>query len=80
MNRQQPWTPQEDARLIATYQAGMPYAQLAVELGRSRKSISERLSRLVDWRRPSRPASKRKIRTPPPFVGLTADDLAWKGL
>ncbi len=42
----QPWTAEEDARLVAEFDAGRDIAELAVEHGRTSGAITSRLTKL----------------------------------
>jgi len=45
-NRSEPYTPEDDAWLLAEYAAGTPLDTIAYKVGRTRKSISSRLLRI----------------------------------
>ncbi|MCR4436187.1 MAG: helix-turn-helix domain-containing protein [Clostridiales bacterium] len=45
----QKWTPEEDAKAIMLFKAGMNYVQIGKQLQRSREAVERRLSRLDVW-------------------------------
>lgn len=72
-----PWTPADDAQLIALLRQGWLAKEIAAALGRPVDGVSNRLTRLRHYKTSDAPPPRRHHRHPDPRIAITAEDLAW---